>query len=78
MTDNFKLTINEAVFAKVQAQANAVGQSVLRDVNARMQGGDVAEIQAAIEAGMRAENVTPNAEAIAEYAQSIADGTLED
>lgn len=78
MTDNFKLTINEAEFAKIQAKANAVGQSVLRDVNARMQGGDVAEIQAAIEAGMRAENLTPNAEAIAEYAQSIADGTLED
>ena len=78
MTDNFKLTINEAEFAKIQAKANAAAQGVLRDVNARMQGGDVAEIQQEIEDGLRAIGSTPNPEAIAEYARSIADGTLED
>ncbi len=78
MNDDFKIEINQAAVEKIQAQANAVAQDVLRDVNARMQGGDVAAIQQEIEKGLRARGANPNAEVIAEYARSIADGTLKD
>lgn len=61
--------------AKVQPQANAMGQDVIRAVDDAMRGRPVEEVHAELKRRLIAKNVRPSP-GLREYAVAISEGTL--
>lgn len=72
MAHNPRVKINQQALNQLGADIAARAEGVVNDVAARMAGGDQAEIQRALEDGLRAKGFEPNATVIAEHAARIA------
>lgn len=72
----FIVEFDDHALAQLQAQANAAGQAVIRQVNAEMSGQSVAKVAAALRARLHAAGLKPDEQDVNEIAQAISAGTL--
>jgi hypothetical protein len=71
-----RIEFDPKAIAEIQAEANAAGQKVVRQVNAEMSGQPVGEIAAELRARLRAAGMAPDETGVMECAESISAGTL--